>query len=186
MKKILLFMLVFLLVLSCTFAIVLSTEWGKEFFYRYRAEIFSATGSFILFVLGLDFKLMGSKENKHLDENLMATRGPLVDAMNGMIDGYNAMKAGYDERALIDEGRDRAMAIVMAQNTFLMEMLQTVYANSKNLPQGVKNIINIKYAKCLKAIGDEETLKRLADLFKKEISKVGAESGEKVEPPKGG
>ena len=173
MKKILLFMLVFLLVAVCVFAVMLSTEGGKDFFYRYRAEIFTIAGNVIVLVFSAALRVIGSKENKRLDESLEATREPVVGAVNDMIEGYNAMSKGYDERKVIEEARDRAIAVVMAQNTFIIETLQTVYANSKNLPQGVKDIINLKYAKCLKVIGDEETLNRLADVFRSELAKVG-------------
>ncbi|MBR2312218.1 MAG: hypothetical protein IKA46_02900 [Clostridia bacterium] len=169
MKKVLFFMLLFLLALFCVFFSVFTTEGGKEFFYKYRAEIFTTTGNAILFVLGLAFKVYDAIENKRLSFEIEATRDPVIDATNNMIDGYNAMKQGYDEHASLEHARDRAIAVVMAQNAFIVEALQTVYANSKNLPQGIKDIINLKYAKCAKAIGDDETLKRLSEVFRKEL-----------------
>lgn len=172
MKKILLFMLVLLLVVFCVFAVMLSSEGGKDFFYRYRTEIFEITGTVLVLAFSAAARVLGSKENKRLDESLEATREPVFGAVNDMIDGYNAMTKDYDKHAVIEEARDRAIAVVMAQNTFIIETLQTVYANSKNLPQGVKDIVNLKYAKCLKAIGDDETLKRLSELFRDELAKV--------------
>lgn len=165
MRKVMFFMLVFLFVLFCVFATVFTSESGKEFYYKYRAEIFTTTGSGILLVLIGVFKVVDYISTKCLLRSIEQMRDPVINATNGMIDGYNDMKKGY-------EAMERVMAIVTAQNAFVVEALQTVYANSKNLPQGIKDVINLKYAKCLKAVGDDEMLKRLSETFRKEIDTV--------------
>ena len=174
MRKVLFFMLVFLFALFCVFATVFTSEGGKEFFYKYRAEIFSATGSGILFVFGLAMKVNDAITNKHLSQNVAQTRDPVVDATNKMIDGYNEMKQGYDVMK-------STLAVVVAQNAFVVEALQTVYANSKNLPQGIKDVINLKYAKCLKAVGDDKTLNGLFEAVKKELDTVTSSVAAKEE-----
>ena len=40
----------------------------------------------------------------------------------------------------------------------VLDILATVYANSKNLPQGVKDLVNLKYADVLKTTSDDEKL----------------------------
>ena len=39
----------------------------------------------------------------------------------------------------------------------LLEIISSVYVNSK-LPQSVKDMVSVKYAKCLKAIESDENL----------------------------
>lgn len=181
MKKVLFFMFVFLLVGSCAFAIVLSTESGKELFYRYREEVFTTTVGIVLFVFNFACKFLGSKESKCLDESIASASEPVVNAINRMIDGYNKMERLYEEHASTDKCLNQAISVVMAQITFVVEALQTVYANSKNLPQGVKDMVNLKYAKCLKDIGDKEALKQLFEAFRGELAQM-TESVSENEP----
>ena len=58
------------------------------------------------------------------------------------------------------------------QTKAILEILITVYANSKNIPQGVKDLINLKYADALKLIGNDEQLKQTLD---NEMEKENAE-----------
>ena len=55
------------------------------------------------------------------------------------------------------------MLAAFAQTKAILEILTTVYANSKNIPQGVKDLVNLKYADVLKLVGDEDKLKEIAE-----------------------
>ena len=50
---------------------------------------------------------------------------------------------------------------MVAQTKAILEILTTVYANSKNIPQGVKDLVNLKYANVLKTVEDEDKLKEV-------------------------
>lgn len=52
---------------------------------------------------------------------------------------------------------------MVTQSYAILEILHTVYANSKNIPQGVKDLINLKYANCLKQLSDDKELLAIAD-----------------------
>jgi len=47
---------------------------------------------------------------------------------------------------------------MVVQTRAVLDILATVYANSKNLPQGVKDLVNLKYADVLKTTSDDEKL----------------------------
>lgn len=82
---------------------------------------------------------------------------------NELIAGYNKFEQtlnSFDEKE--DERQKTAMAAYI-QTRAILKILVTVYANSKNVPQGVKDLVNLEYADVLKLVGNEETLKQLVD-----------------------
>lgn len=42
-------------------------------------------------------------------------------------------------------------AVLETSTKAILEILATVYANNKNIPQAVKDLVNIKYVQALKA-----------------------------------
>lgn len=89
----------------------------------------------------------------------------VINTANGLIDGYNEMKASYDEYKVADGKRDELVRSVMEQNARILiqnatvlEILRTVYGNSKNLPQGVKDIITLEIANCRKLTEGDDAL----------------------------
>ena len=94
----------------------------------------------------------------------------VVSAMNGLIGGYNQMYESYEKYGQTEEDRNKLIGAVMVQNTAILEILSTVYVNSKNMPQGVKDLVNLKYANCLKAIGDDETLLAIVSAVREKVS----------------
>jgi hypothetical protein len=92
-----------------------------------------------------------------------------VGVVNEMVDGYNALKQSYDKYGETEDDRNRVVGALVAQNTAILEILTTVYANSKNLPQGVKDLVNLKYANCLKSLDDDEQLKAIITAVRENI-----------------
>ena len=64
------------------------------------------------------------------------------------------------------------VAAMVVQTKAILEILTTVYANSKNLPQGVKDLVNLKYADVLKTINEDKKLKEIADSVKSVVDEV--------------
>ena len=87
----------------------------------------------------------------------------MVSAVNGLIDGYNAMGQKYEQYGKFEGARDKYVVAAVTQSTAILEILYTVYANSKNVPQGVKDLVNLKYASCLKQIGDDKELMAIVE-----------------------
>ena len=151
-----------------------------EFVNEYRAECISGAGSFILLVVNLIIKVSNSKTAKKT-EAMFAGQNLIIDSVNGMIQGYNGMKDSYDKYGMTEDERNRVVGAVLATNTAILEILTTVYANSKNLPQGVKDIVNIKYANCLKSIQDDKQRIALVEAVRSNISAAPASDEEAVE-----
>ena len=97
------------------------------------------------------------------------TDANVTNAVNGLIDSYNEMIAKYAAQEGLQDDRDKLVASVLETNMAILGILQTVYANNRNIPQGTKDLINYKYAKCLSTLENNEDLKAIAGLVKKEV-----------------
>ena len=146
-----------------------------EFVSTYPSETLSVVGSVTLLILNLILKHSASKVSKETKKKLEDIKGEVAETLGGqnsvvgvvnnMIDGYNglaerydAMKEAYDQYGAMEGERNRVVGAVLATNAAILEILTTVYVNSKNLPQGVKDLVNLKYANCLKSLEDDELL----------------------------
>ena len=109
----------------------------------------------------------------------------VVGVVNTMIDGYNAFKSDFEKVKQSDIERDKQLAAVMVTNTAILEILSRVYPNSKNLPQGVKDVVNMTYANAMKAIGDDKQLAALVTASKSLLAQgtEKAASEEETEVP---
>lgn len=119
----------------------------------------------------------------------------VVAAVNGLIDGYNGMtretsavvaelerkyealakeyaslRDSYEKYGETENDRNRVTGAVLAQSSAILEILQLVYANSKNMPQGIKDLVNLKYANTLKTVGDDEQLLAIVEAVRTNIS----------------
>lgn len=157
-----------------------------EFVKQHSGETFSIIGSATLLILNLIIKRMNSKNSKDtrkalddIKEDVKETCGnqySVVNVVNSMIDGYNglserydAMKISYDQYGAMDGERNRVVGAVLATNVAILEILTTVYVNNKNLPQGVKDLVNIKYANCLKTLEDDTRLRAVVEAVRNNI-----------------
>ena len=70
--------------------------------------------------------------------------------------------------------RANTIAIVATETTAILEILMSVYPNSKNLPQGVKDIVNLTYANCLKTINSDEKIRNIMDALHNAIDNIDA------------
>lgn len=84
--------------------------------------------------------------------------------------GYGAMEGE----------RNRIVGAVLATNSAILEILTTVYANSKNLPQGVKDLVNLKYANCLKSLEDDKQLMTIVEAVRNNIGSATGDTETKT------
>lgn len=110
---------------------------------------------YILSALGILGKFKAAK-NKMDD---------IVTAINAMIESYNTMSEAcnklveaYEKHVESEASRDLILGALTEQGTAMLDILQFAYANSSKLPQGIKDVINLKYANALKTLSDEEKL----------------------------
>ena len=165
-----------------------------EFVEKNKTEVVSAAGSGLVLIVNAVIKAANSKENKKLSELLNTIQGDtqgtnktqssLIGVVNQMISGYNVMKesndylkSGYEDmktayeiNATREDDRNRLIGAVMVQNTALLEILSSVYVHNKNLPQGVKDLIILKYANAMKALSDDEILCAIVESVREKIN----------------
>lgn len=179
-----------------TYNTVFTRIW--EFVSTYSGETIYVIGSLALFVLNLMLKRSSSKMSKDTKKKLEDIKGEVketlggqnsvVGVVNNMIDGYNglserydAMKEAYDKYGAMEGERNRVVGAVLASNATILEILTTVYVNSKNLPQGVKDLVNLKYANCLKTLEDDEQLRAIVEAVRNNIGATTESTETKTE-----
>ena len=103
--------------------------------------------------------------------NTETSQRNVVSVTNELIEGYNRFEKALE--------RYKTMIAAFAQTKAILEIMTTVYANSKNIPQGVKDLVNLKYADVLKLVGDEDKLKEIVEPA--ETEPAAEESGDAEE-----
>jgi hypothetical protein len=158
-----------------------------EFVENNSTAVISAAGSGLVLVANAIMKAANSKSAKQVSEqlvSLMKDTGSVVDVINQMIVGYNSMKdsnehlehgyadmkAAYEANALKEDDRNRLIGAVMVQNTAILEMFASIYVHNKNLPQGVRDLVILKYANTLKALDDDAMLCSIVEAVREKIN----------------
>ena len=105
--------------------------------------------------------------------NTVSSQKSVVNVTNELIEGYNKFEKALNNFDATESERYKTLLAAFAQTKAILEILTTVYANSKNIPQGVKDLVNLKYADVLKLVDDEEKLKEIAEPAE-ETAEVGS------------
>lgn len=126
-------------------------EWGKT----NKAELVTGiTSTAILAILTfLDYKKNKKIKRMTTSVNLNTkSNDDVIDTVNALVGKHNETEARY----IASEGKQTelmtAVRDMIAINKANMQILVTVYQNSKNLPQGVKDLVNQFYADALKTV----------------------------------
>ena len=137
------------------------------------AEILTVVGDIVLVGFLIAQKVKQKKKLVELGTNIITVKDDVantvssqksvVNVTNELIEGYNKFEKALNNFDATEKERYRTMLAAFAQTKAILEILTTVYANSKNIPQGVKDLVNLKYADVLKLVGDEEKLKGIAE-----------------------
>lgn len=75
-----------------------------------------------------------------------------------------------------EEERDQTLSAIATMLSSLMEIQTLVYNNSKSLSGGVKDLISLKYSKCVKAVESNTALKNIFTALKTEITNQNLKS----------
>ena len=137
------------------------------------AEILTVLGDIILVACLIAQRVKQKKKLVELGTNIITVKDDVantvssqksvVSVTNELIDGYNKFEKALNNFDATENERYKTMLAAFAQTKAILEILTTVYANSKNIPQGVKDLVNLKYADVLKLVGDEDKLKEIAE-----------------------
>ena len=143
-----------------------------EFLEQNYPEVITTIVGVFMFLLTTILPTLVKKSMKKLDSNVLksnSTQTEVVDAVNCLIEGYNTLKKELEDYNKTEDERYKMVGARIVQTQAILDILATVYANSKNLPTGVKDLINLKYAKALKLVENSEELKEIAQSTGAEI-----------------
>lgn len=149
---------------------VFSRAW--EYFDENKATVFEfAFSSVILVILWIVKKTQAKLKNDisitNNNSSIVATSQDGINTVvNAMIEGYNAFKTDFAKMKDSEDQRDRQIAAMVITNTAILEIMSRVFPNSKNLPQGTKDLVNITYANAMKSITDDAMLESLVNAAK--------------------
>ena len=138
-----------------------------EFYGAYKAEILEfATGAIGFVISTIILKMLGKNKNSTLaiaegQTGVVGGINAVIESNNKMVDAYNSMQTTYERYGLTEDERNIYMGAVIAQNTAILEILYTICSNNKNLAQGIKDIVSLKYANCLGVLSDDNKVKAL-------------------------
>lgn len=137
------------------------------------AEILTVLGDIVLVACLIAQRVKQKKKLVELGTNIITVKDDVantvssqksvVNVTNELIEGYNRFEKALNNFDATEQERYKTMLAAFAQTKAILEILTTVYANSKNIPQGVKDLVNLKYADVLKLVGDEDKLKEIAE-----------------------
>lgn len=154
-------------------------EWVSE----NKAEILTVIGDIILVVFLIVQRVKQKKKLVDLGSDILTVKNDVsstatsqqsvVGVTNELIAGYNKFEKAINNFDETENERYKTMLAAFAYSKAILEVLTTVYANSKNIPQGVKDLVNLKYADVLKLVDDEEKLKEIAEPAE-ETAEVGS------------
>ena len=150
-----------------------------EFVETNYPEIAATVGNVITIIMLIVYHVKSKKKLLNIDtatSKQLGTQSEVVDAVNCLIEGYNSLETELSDYNKTEDERYKAVGAMVVQTKAILEILVTVYANSKNIPQGVKDLINLKYAKSLTTIENNEQLKEIAQSGGEEVATEVKES----------
>ena len=106
-----------------------------------------------------------------------SSQDAVAKAVNALIDSNSDLSEKYTDYGNLENDRNKVSGAVLLTNTAILEILTTVYSNSKNLPQGVKDLVNLKYANCLTALQNDDQLSSLVKLVRGAIGDMMTTEG---------
>lgn len=160
-------------------------EWVSE----NKAEILTVVGDIVLVGFMIAQKVKQKKKLAAIGADVLTVKDGVtntetsqrnvVSVTNELIEGYNRFEKALNNFDATEQERYKTMIAAFAQTKAILEIMTTVYANSKNIPQGVKDLVNLKYADVLKLVGDEDKLKEIVEPA--ETEPAAEESGDAEE-----
>ena len=95
----------------------------------------------------------------------------LSDKVEAMVNDFKSLKDS-------DDTRTKMVATVLVELTTVLDMMQTAYANNRNVPQSFKDMINYEYSHCKKLVDSDEELAACVSAVKQSIGNAHVEAAE--------
>jgi hypothetical protein len=157
---------------------ILTRVW--EYVNKYKTIIAGVAGDAVILLSIAFIRFKSKRKTKGMISDLtsvkndatdvVAAQEKIVNAVNHLIGSYNEMREVYERYENVEDERNKLVGAVMVQNTALLEILTTVYAHNKHLPQGLKDIVNLKYANCHKMLNNDQTLCAIVESVRRKVS----------------
>lgn len=128
-------------------------SWFNDSFLEFLSTV--NFGSILACIVVAITEKKGNKKNTTLTLEKLGlnteSNGEVVKTVNALIENYNATIEKLNEMESKNEKRDMICGELETFTKAILEILTTVYANNKNIPQAVKDLVSLKYVNALKA-----------------------------------
>lgn len=128
-------------------------SWFNDNFLEFLSTV--NFGSILACIVVAITEKKGNKKNTTLTLEKLGlnteSNGEVVKTVNALIENYNATIEKLNEMESKNEKRDMICGELETFTRAILEILTTVYANNKNIPQAVKDLVSLKYVNALKA-----------------------------------
>lgn len=128
-------------------------SWFNDNFLEFLSTV--NFGSILACIVVAITEKKGNKKNTTLTLEKLGlnteSNGEVVKTVNALIENYNATIEKLNEMESKNEKRDMICGELETFTKAILEILTTVYANNKNIPQAVKDLVSLKYVNALKA-----------------------------------
>lgn len=101
---------------------------------------------------GIEVLKNGNNTTLDSQASVVNVANELIDAMTRLDASYREFIESYEKIRESEGERTKAVSDVVDLEKAIIEILATVYPNSANLPQGIKDIVTLTYAKCMKKV----------------------------------
>lgn len=129
------------------------SEWLTNNLPEFLSAISVAlSGIFVSVILPFIKKKMTSVNTTVLTN--LSSQEAVVGVVNQLIEKYNEVEAKLGEIDNKEVSRDALQSQFAICQKAILEILTTVYNNSKNIPQATKDLVNLQYVKFLKSEND--------------------------------
>lgn len=120
----------------------------------------------------------GVKKLLEMLTGVNTSQGDVAGKVDGLDADVKAMLADFKALKDGEEERSKMTAAVLVEMTTALEMLQTAYANNRNVPQSFKDVINVKYSKGMSAVDNDEALSACVAAVKHSLEDTNTEGGD--------
>lgn len=133
-------------------------KWFEDNLPQVLSAVSVALSSVFLGAITPFLKKRMKRYSESIDNSTRITN-EVVDVVNESITTHKEINEKVEVKLTEVEEKNAELQLAIdeltAVNKAILEIVTTVYANSKNLPQGYKDIISIKYAEALKSLHKE-------------------------------
>ena len=99
------------------------------------------------------------------------------DAVTDLSAKVDVMVSDFETLKESDDTRTKMVATVLVEMTTVLEMMQTAYANNRNVPQSFKDMINYTYSHCKKLVDSDKELAACVEAVKRSLEETRVSAG---------